>query len=717
MSFNFVQMCPIPTAKVLASVLIKSLLSGEVPASYKEANIKPLKKQGKNDYTVATNFRPISVTSVLSRLTERVICQHLTCHLDKFQILRENQFGSRKKLGTRHALSYTFLNLKHIRDKWRGANIVFLDLRKAFDRVAPSFVVLKLKKLGFPEPLILWIYEFLTNRRQRVKIGGDLSDWTTVLNGLPQGTVLGPVLFSIFINDLPISLDDSGQPEGCIYVDDVSLWANCAMSDQISHLNKQLVLIEKWAVKWGMDFSSEKSKWLRVGKKVNAAYGTPSLKGKSIEAVSTFQYLGVIFDEKLSFDQHILLHILPRVRKSAGYLQQLTKGSTVGGTDFAKAFWLGKLLPIIEYSSEVWMHHISAKTLALIEQFQSQTIKKLLKLPNSTSSDKLLAELGIPHIKYRLQGNALKWYYTLKLPETPQILQRAIHINLNFQGSHKNIQKSFYHPNKTGAITARNLWVNKHKNDVSIPNKWADRADLYFQSLLTGNTENKYTYPLVYPVNGKHPKWKAIVYLKNRSDFPPCQIKHLKQFQYEIDYVNFCCTSHNEIKIPDLDKSIIRRATRQWVRNVSEQHFESKRCLPQIEFHHRYQVDKVVCSLTSISGREIRKMRLKCSRCRFHSWYNYPDKSKVCDFCDLNKVQNNKHLLLECPKFDTARRTMLNELKKFECFLPATEITAQTLLSFDTVICDSQQERHELRLKLFQIVICFLDIVYKINTK
>jgi len=272
----------------LTMLFSKSFKEGRVPQDWKRANISPLFKSGAR--RKPENYRPVSLTSQISKLCEMIIKDALVAHLDKFSLLLDLQHGFRQG---RSCLSNLLTFLDQITcwlDDGQGADAIFLDFAKAFDKVPHKRLLEKLRGHGVTGAALEWIKDWLRDRTQRVVIQGESSSWRPVSSGVPQGSVLGPVLFLIFINDLDLDLSCCTLK----FADDSKIYGNIANRADADRLQTDVNSLITWSSTWQMPFNVSKCKVMHFGRHNCANPFSYTMNGNPLSAVSTERDLGIV---------------------------------------------------------------------------------------------------------------------------------------------------------------------------------------------------------------------------------------------------------------------------------------------------------------------------------------------------------------------------------------------------------------------------------------
>ncbi len=247
-------------------------------------------------------------------------------HLDANNILTDTQHGFRPRRSCESQLITTFHDIAGQLDRrdTKQVDAVVLDFAKAFDKVPYKRLTLKLKYYGISGPILHWLTAFLTNRTQRVLLDGSSSDTASVSSGVPQGTVLGPLLFLLYINDLPLSTRNSSTR---LFADDSLLYKAVKTPDDCRLLQQDLDSLQQWERTWQMYFRPDKCKILRFTSSHNPIHHIYTLHDTQLEPVQTHKYLGVHLSTNLKFNTHTDA-ICSNANRTLGFLKRNLHGCT-----------------------------------------------------------------------------------------------------------------------------------------------------------------------------------------------------------------------------------------------------------------------------------------------------------------------------------------------------------------------------------------------------
>ena len=333
-------------APALALLFQLSMDQGEIPQDWKQALVVPIFKKG--DKHQPSNYRPVSLTSITCKLLEHIIHSNIMHHFDQHRVLCNNQHGFRKKRSCETQLLSTIQEIASSTAKGHQVDIILLDFAKAFDKVPHTRLLHKLDHYGVRGNVKRWIKSFLSHREQRVILDGVRSKSAEVLSRVPQGTVLGPLLFLCFINDLPESIKSS---QAKLFADDSLLFRVTKNdSDRALH-QKDLSALEHWENTWQMSFNPIKCVVLRISTKKKKVLSTQyELHGHALEVVDSSKYLGDTIKDDLSWGTHIQ-NTVSKANRTLGFLRRNMKDCTKPVKDLT---YKAMIRPTMEYASAVW---------------------------------------------------------------------------------------------------------------------------------------------------------------------------------------------------------------------------------------------------------------------------------------------------------------------------------------------------------------------------
>ena len=400
------RMTAIASCIPLELIFNMSIRAGEIPNDWRTANVTPIHKKG--DRTEPCNYRPVSLTSQVCKLLEAIIRKSIVEHLERNGILSDKQHGFREGRSCLTNLLELMESWTEILDEGDGVDVAYLDFRKAFDLVSHRHLLYKMEKYGITGELLGWVKAFLSDRTQQVVIRGTASESHAVTSGVPQGSVLGPTLFLIFINDLPLEIISPIS----LFADDSKIFTRI-ISDRNMHkkgnvrgdqnLQNDLARIKGWADKWMMQFNVEKCKVMHLG---DSNPRVSYYMGGSELAVSAMERdLGVIVDEKLEFDKHIKTV----VNKANRMLGLIKIGFNCLDEEIFMNLYPVLVRPLLEYCVQVWSPY-KQKYIDLIEGVQRRATRLVPSLKNLSYEDRLRKLKLTTLVERRFRGDMIETY-------------------------------------------------------------------------------------------------------------------------------------------------------------------------------------------------------------------------------------------------------------------------------------------------------------------
>jgi len=399
---------------IITVLVNKSLREGVFPKLLKSALVCPIYK--KSDKTKCANYRPISLLSNLSKIFERVMYNRIDNFLDANSIIYDLQFGFRKKHSTNHALLSIIETIRHNMDNKIYSCGVFVDLEKAFDTVKHSILISKLHHYGIQGVSNDWVKSYLSNRTQSVSVNGAKSDVSNVSCGVPQGSILGPLLFIIYINDMHSSLLKSSVYH---FADDTNLifsHKDPAMIPKV--MNSQLAILYDWLCANRLSLNVDKTEFtiFRPFSKLTDDRITLKLAGTKIFESLKVKYLGIILDSKLSWKIHID-ELCKKLGRTVGMLYKIRQQCN---KRVLRSLYFSLFESHLSYGLPVWG---SAKK-ALIQRLfilQKKAIRAIMFTEYDAHTSPLFKDLCILkiHDLFQYQISSIMWdfdHYNLPKP-------------------------------------------------------------------------------------------------------------------------------------------------------------------------------------------------------------------------------------------------------------------------------------------------------------
>lgn len=388
-------------SKPLLVIFRQSLVTGEIPNDWKQGIIIPIYKKG--DRTEPGNYRPVSLTCIACKILESIIKDKLESFLEHNNILKDSQHGFRKGRSCLTNLLEFFEEATKTYDQSRAYDIIYLDFQKAFDTVPHERLIFKTRSVGIVGGILEWIKNWLQDRTQRVVVGGISSEQGIVGSGVPQGSVLGPLLFLIYINDLDRDIESTLVK----FADDTKLGGLANSLESTKVIQDDLDRLQIWADTWQMKFNVAKCKVLHVGNKnIRQEYFMGGLK---LECSSQEKDLGVMVDQSLTGTSHCALAV-KKANRMVGYI---ARSIEYRSKDVVLLLYNTLVRPHLEYCVQFWGPYFK-KDIEALEKVQRRATKLIPGIKKESYEERLRILNLFSLQKRRIRGDLIEVFKYLK---------------------------------------------------------------------------------------------------------------------------------------------------------------------------------------------------------------------------------------------------------------------------------------------------------------
>ena len=459
----------------LSLIFNRSIHLKQVPTDWKHANVTPIFKKG--DKSDPGNYRPISLTSQICKVLESILRDIIVNHLNTHTLLLKSQHGFTKgKFCLTDLLSFLEDVTKAI-DEGKPLDVIYLDFSKAFDKVPHIRLLHKIESHGISGNVAAWIGEWLCDRKQQVVLNGKFSRLQDVLSGVPQGSVLGPILFLIFVNDIDTVVSSHIQK----FADDCKVCRSVPTAEDIDIRQQDINNLCQWSKDWQMLFNVKKCKVLHIGH--NNAYCDYSMNGEILQSVTEETDLGIIVSNDLKPSKQCV----SAVKKANMTLGMIKRHIVSRDKNTIVRLYKSLVRPKLEYCIQAWNPSL-IKDIELLEQVQHRATKLIPEISHLPYHDRL-KYLNLTTLELRRhRGDLIETFKILKglegipsnsLFELNTSVTRGNSLKLNKPRSRLNIR---YNNFSQRVINARNRLTERVISSTTV-NGFKNNLDRHFQEL------------------------------------------------------------------------------------------------------------------------------------------------------------------------------------------------------------------------------------------
>ena len=468
-------------ATVLApalTLLYNNLLSSHtIPDEWRTAIISSIFKKG--DKSDPGNYRPVSLTCIACKILESIIYDHIIEHIIKNKLLSKCQYGFISKRSAALQLLTVLELWCNILDEDGTIDDINMDFQKAFDSVPHKRLLGKLRSYGITGDVHMWLEAFLSNRKQRVQVNGTMSEWTDVISGVPQGSVIAALLFVIYINDLPENI----KSHIFLFADDCKFFRQIISTEDTDIMQKDLTTLHEWSKKWLLTFHPDKCVNLRISLKKEPGTHTYTLGNDELKNVDEVKDLGVLVDTKLKFQKQTSVKV-NKANQMWGVVKRAFKHMN---PDIFKKLFCSHVRPHVEYAIQFWSPYLR-KNINQVEQVQRRATKCIPGFKNLSYKERLM-KLDLPTLSYRrLRGSMIEVFKIINIYDKEVTSQFQIkpsatrghdqRIYVKTARKHHPLHHSFHH-------RVANPWNSLPSHVIKSPNLdiFKNRLDKHWKNL------------------------------------------------------------------------------------------------------------------------------------------------------------------------------------------------------------------------------------------
>ena len=370
-----------------------SLTSSELPTPLKLATVSPIFKNG--DPSLATQYRPISLLPLVSKLLGKVVARQLRSYLEEFSIIPKEQFAYRQHHSTEDALVYAINNFLMAKDQGLYTGLVFVDMSKAFDRVEHQTLINDLSNIGVRGSALKWFINYLTDRQQQVRCGNTVSAPTSCSRGVPQGSVLGPLLFLLYTRKAPEVLSATKTIKSVLFADDILIYCSGKTPTTLAaYLSEAATRLGTWLAERGLCINVNKTKAMLLPPKHQQRPADILIRccDATLSIVNEYKYLGVIIDSTLSWEAHVD-SVVSKVAKKIGTLRRAGNSLTQAAR---RQYYLSVIQSDLQYGTNAyWTTLTNARQNRLIRS-SKRALRAVINAPTTTPTKTILSSKSFP---------------------------------------------------------------------------------------------------------------------------------------------------------------------------------------------------------------------------------------------------------------------------------------------------------------------------------